>query len=134
MCSQRSRFCCVRWNFFKYLVFLVILEFMVPTLYFILIYRMDIDYSPTGREFVTGSYDRTVSPLAFCFNLSTLHLFLLHSFISTISHLQVRLFQYNGGHSKEIYHTKRMQRFTQFSYCVLSVVLSLICLNQFQTI
>ncbi|KAE9584675.1 hypothetical protein Lal_00023530 [Lupinus albus] len=42
---------------------------------------MDIDYSPTGREFVTGSYDRTV-----------------------------RLFQFNGGHSKEIYHTKRMQR------------------------
>lgn len=22
---------------------------------------MDIEYSPTGREFVTGSYDRTVS-------------------------------------------------------------------------
>ncbi|XP_020580447.1 DDB1- and CUL4-associated factor 13 [Phalaenopsis equestris] len=42
---------------------------------------MDIDYSPTGREFVTGSYDRTV-----------------------------RIFNYNGDHSKEIYHTKRMQR------------------------
>ncbi|XP_068642841.1 uncharacterized protein [Aristolochia californica] len=42
---------------------------------------MDIDYSPTGREFVTGSYDRTV-----------------------------RIFQYNGGHSREIFHTKRMQR------------------------
>lgn len=42
---------------------------------------MDIDYSPTGREFVTGSYDRTV-----------------------------RIFPYNGGHSREIYHTKRMQR------------------------
>ncbi|CAA6672651.1 unnamed protein product [Spirodela intermedia] len=42
---------------------------------------MDIDYSPTGREFVTGSYDRTV-----------------------------RIFQYNGGRSREIYHTKRMQR------------------------
>ncbi|KAI8009245.1 DDB1- and CUL4-associated factor 13 [Camellia lanceoleosa] len=42
---------------------------------------MDIDYSPTGREFVTGSYDRTI-----------------------------RIFQYNGGHSREIYHTKRMQR------------------------
>ncbi|KAG9139723.1 hypothetical protein Leryth_016660 [Lithospermum erythrorhizon] len=41
---------------------------------------MDIDYSPTGREFVTGSYDRTV-----------------------------RIFPYNGGHSREIYHTKRMQ-------------------------
>ncbi|KAG6661539.1 DDB1- and CUL4-associated factor 13 isoform X2 [Carya illinoinensis] len=42
---------------------------------------MDIDYSPTGREFVTGSYDRTV-----------------------------RIFQFNGGHSREIYHTQRMQR------------------------
>ncbi|XP_026419214.1 DDB1- and CUL4-associated factor 13-like isoform X1 [Papaver somniferum] len=42
---------------------------------------MDIDYSPTGREFVTGSYDRTI-----------------------------RIFPYNGGHSREIYHTKRMQR------------------------
>ncbi|RLN24344.1 DDB1- and CUL4-associated factor 13 [Panicum miliaceum] len=42
---------------------------------------MDIDYSPTGREFVTGSYDRTV-----------------------------RIFNYLGDHSREIYHTKRMQR------------------------
>ncbi|CAN6880121.1 unnamed protein product [Brassica oleracea var. botrytis] len=42
---------------------------------------MDIDFSPTGREFVTGSYDRSV-----------------------------RIFPYNGGHSREIYHTKRMQR------------------------
>ncbi|GFS34802.1 WD repeat and SOF domain-containing protein 1 [Actinidia rufa] len=41
---------------------------------------MDIDYSPTGREFVTGSYDRTV-----------------------------RIFQFNAGHSREVYHTKRMQ-------------------------
>ncbi|KAG5081297.1 hypothetical protein JHK86_005362 [Glycine max] len=30
---------------------------------------MDVDYSPTGREFVTGSYDRTVSSLNFVFNL-----------------------------------------------------------------
>lgn len=42
---------------------------------------MDIDYSPTGREFVAGSYDRTV-----------------------------RIFKFNGGHSREVYHTKRMQR------------------------
>lgn len=28
---------------------------------------MDIDYSPTGREFVTGSYDRTVSSLRLIF-------------------------------------------------------------------
>ncbi|KAK9844406.1 hypothetical protein WJX74_002087 [Apatococcus lobatus] len=42
---------------------------------------MDLDYSPTGREFVAGSYDRSV-----------------------------RMFSYNGGHSKEVFHTKRMQR------------------------
>ncbi|KAJ6370543.1 hypothetical protein OIU76_028764 [Salix suchowensis] len=57
---------------------------------------MDIDFSPTGREFVTGSYDRTV-----------------------------RIFQYNGGHSREIYHTKRMQRVfcVKFS-CDASYVIS----------
>lgn len=37
-------------------------------LYHILFYRMDIDYSPTGREFVTGSYDRTVSSLTLVFS------------------------------------------------------------------
>lgn len=49
---------------------------------------MDVDYSPTGREFVAGSYDRTI-----------------------------RLFDYNAGHSKDCYHTKRMQRVfcTRFS-------------------
>ncbi|XP_008800979.1 DDB1- and CUL4-associated factor 13 [Phoenix dactylifera] len=57
---------------------------------------MDIDYSPTGREFVTGSYDRTV-----------------------------RLFQYNGDHSREIYHTKRMQRVFCVKYsCDGSYVIS----------
>ncbi|XP_042441883.1 DDB1- and CUL4-associated factor 13 [Zingiber officinale] len=57
---------------------------------------MDIDYSPTGREFVTGSYDRTV-----------------------------RIFPFNGGHSREIYHTKRMQRVfcVRFS-CDASYVIS----------
>nr|XP_011464699.1 PREDICTED: DDB1- and CUL4-associated factor 13-like [Fragaria vesca subsp. vesca] len=58
---------------------------------------MDIDYSPTGREFVTGSYDRTV----------------------------MRIFQYNGGHSREIYHTKRMQRVLCVKYsCDASYVIS----------
>ena len=49
---------------------------------------MDVDYSPTGREFVAGGYDRSV-----------------------------RIFPYNGGHSREVYHTKRMQRVfaTRFS-------------------
>ena len=42
---------------------------------------MSVDYSPTGREFVAGGYDRSV-----------------------------RIFSYNGGHSREVYHTKRMQR------------------------
>ncbi|CAG9857338.1 unnamed protein product [Phyllotreta striolata] len=45
-----------------------------------------VDYSPTGREFVSGSYDKTV-----------------------------RIFEAEKGHSREIYHTKRMQRLT----CVL---------------
>ena len=42
---------------------------------------MAVAFSPTGREFVSGSYDRTV-----------------------------RLFKVNSGHSREIYHAKRMQR------------------------
>lgn len=42
---------------------------------------MDVHYSPTGRELVAGSYDRTV-----------------------------RIFAHNGGHSRDVYHTKRMQR------------------------
>jgi WD repeat and SOF domain-containing protein 1 len=57
---------------------------------------MDVSYSPTGREFVTGSYDRTV-----------------------------RIFPVRQGRSREVYHTRRMQRvfcanFTQDSRFVLS--------------
>lgn len=44
---------------------------------------IDVDYSPTGREFVSGSYDKSI-----------------------------RIFEYNKGHSREVYHTKRMQRLT----------------------
>ncbi|KAG2736746.1 hypothetical protein G9P44_000836 [Scheffersomyces stipitis] len=42
---------------------------------------MDIDFSPTGEEVVTGSYDKTI-----------------------------RIFRAREGHSRDIYHTKRMQR------------------------
>ncbi|KAI9696074.1 MAG: rRNA-processing protein sof1 [Candelina mexicana] len=42
---------------------------------------MDVEFSPTGEELVTASYDRTV-----------------------------RLWNRAGGHSRDIYHTKRMQR------------------------
>jgi DDB1- and CUL4-associated factor 13 len=42
---------------------------------------MSVDYAPTGREFVTGSYDKTV-----------------------------RIFEHTNGRSREVYHTKRMQR------------------------
>eukprot|EP00656_Telonema_subtile_P029261 TRINITY_DN3241_c0_g1_i5.p1 TRINITY_DN3241_c0_g1~~TRINITY_DN3241_c0_g1_i5.p1 ORF type:complete len:454 (+),score=97.97 TRINITY_DN3241_c0_g1_i5:197-1558(+) len=57
---------------------------------------IDVDYSPTGREFVAGGYDRTV-----------------------------RIFPSTAGHSREVYHTKRMQRlsatkFTSDSKFVLS--------------
>ena len=42
---------------------------------------MDVEFSPTGQELVSASYDRTV-----------------------------RLWDRAGGHSRDIYHTKRMQR------------------------
>ncbi|KAF9990954.1 rRNA-processing protein sof1, partial [Entomortierella chlamydospora] len=42
---------------------------------------MSVDYSPTGEEIVTGGYDRSV-----------------------------RLFNARQGHSRDIYHTNRMQR------------------------
>lgn len=44
---------------------------------------IDVDYAPTGREFVTGSYDKTI-----------------------------RIFELDKFNSREIYHTKRMQRLT----------------------
>ncbi|KAI9827119.1 MAG: hypothetical protein M1819_007010 [Sarea resinae] len=57
---------------------------------------MDVEFSPTGEELVTASYDRTV-----------------------------RLWDRSGGHSRDIYHTKRMQRvfsakFTPDSRFILS--------------
>ncbi|PSN42863.1 DDB1- and CUL4-associated factor 13 [Blattella germanica] len=45
-----------------------------------------IDYAPTGKEFVSGGYDKTV-----------------------------RIFETGKHHSRDVYHTKRMQRLT----CVL---------------
>ncbi|KAM9805650.1 DDB1- and CUL4-associated factor 13 [Syngnathus typhle] len=41
---------------------------------------LDVDYSPTGREFVSASFDKTI-----------------------------RIFPMNASHSREVYHTKRMQ-------------------------
>lgn len=43
----------------------------------------DVDYSPTGKEIVSSSYDRTI-----------------------------RIFNVEQAHSREIYHTKRMQHVT----------------------
>lgn len=49
----------------------------------------DIDYAPTGREFVSGSFDRTL-----------------------------RIFPFDSGRSREVYHTKRMQIVTSVQYTV----------------
>jgi DDB1- and CUL4-associated factor 13 len=42
---------------------------------------LDVDFSPTGEELVAGSYDRSL-----------------------------RIFRSREGHSRDVYHTKRMQR------------------------
>ncbi|XP_043264502.1 DDB1- and CUL4-associated factor 13 [Colletes gigas] len=44
---------------------------------------IDVDYAPTGKEFVSGSYDKSI-----------------------------RIFEVDKGHSRDVYHTKRMQRLT----------------------
>lgn len=44
---------------------------------------LDIDYSPTGKEFVTASFDKSI-----------------------------RIFPFQSSHSREVYHTKRMQHVT----------------------
>ncbi|KAJ8905874.1 hypothetical protein NDN08_002378 [Rhodosorus marinus] len=48
---------------------------------------MDVDYSPTGREFVSGSYDRTI-----------------------------RIYGVGKGHARDVYHTRRMQRIFTVCY------------------
>ncbi|CCF60166.1 hypothetical protein KAFR_0J00980 [Kazachstania africana CBS 2517] len=48
---------------------------------------MDVDFSPTGDEIVTGSYDKTI-----------------------------RIFKTNHGHAREVYHTKRMQHVFQVKF------------------
>jgi WD40 repeat protein len=58
---------------------------------------LDIDYSPTGQEFVSGSYDRTL-----------------------------RIFPRSGlagaGHAREIYHTRRMQVGTHAASLIVTAV------------
>ena len=53
---------------------------------------MDVKFSPTGEELVSASYDRTI-----------------------------RLWNRDKGHSRDIYHTKRMQRWYDalHRYCAL---------------
>ncbi|XP_015606166.1 DDB1- and CUL4-associated factor 13 [Cephus cinctus] len=47
----------------------------------------DVDYAPTGKEFVAGSYDKSI-----------------------------RIYEVGKGHSREVYHTKRMQRLTSVAW------------------
>ena len=50
---------------------------------------MDVDYSPTGQEIVTGSYD-----------------------------CSIRLFRVGEGHSRDIYHARRMQRYALLTHVI----------------
>jgi WD40 repeat protein len=55
---------------------------------------MDLSFSPSGREFATASYDRTV-----------------------------RVFEARGGKSREVYHGRRMQvRVEEYILCSVSLV------------
>jgi WD repeat and SOF domain-containing protein 1 len=60
---------------------------MVVLLLNLSLYSLSLDYSPTGKEFVTGSYDRTL-----------------------------RIFPKDEGKSREVYHTRRMQRIFAVQY------------------
>lgn len=69
---------------------------------------IDMDFSPTGRELVTGSYDKTVrifevDKVCGVFIYAVLFAFLFYVLIN---------FCLLQGHSREVYHTKRMQRIT----------------------
>lgn len=60
MCTRTMLMQCKR----QYLIpkhYFMYLRDLISKFWFFSLYSMDIDYSPTGREFVTGSYDRTVS-------------------------------------------------------------------------
>lgn len=64
---------------------------------------VDLDYAPTGREFVTGSFDKTV-----------------------------RIFGYDQGRSRDVYHGRRMQIissvvYTSDAHYILSGTLWVIC-------
>ena len=48
---------------------------------------LDIDFAPTGREFVTSSFDKSI-----------------------------RIFPFDNGKSREVYHTKRMQQVNSILY------------------
>jgi DDB1- and CUL4-associated factor 13 len=48
-----------------------------------------LDYAPTGRQFVTGSFDKTM-----------------------------RIFDHNGGRSVHCYHTKRMQKISSVCWSI----------------
>ena len=61
-----------------------------------------VDYAPTGRELVTGSYDKTVR--LYKAGETQISIFKLYHFNKVLISEE--------GHSREVYHTKRMQRLT----------------------
>jgi len=87
---------------------------------------IDVDYCPTGTEFVTGSYDKSVRIFE-SGKVKTIKIltFFAINFDSNFCILflestQAILFKFNFNwfqiSSREVYHTKRMQRLTCVAY------------------
>jgi len=68
---------------------------------------IDVDFNPTGKEFVSGSYDKTIR----IFETDKVKRCFSKDYSVRVMDVTVH-FMILQGHSREVYHTKRMQRLT----------------------
>lgn len=70
---------------------------------------IDVDYSPTGKEFVSASYDKTVR----IYEANKVKKKKRNDFEKCLVDNMMVCYQ---SHSRDIYHTKRMQRLTTIAW------------------